>query len=211
MTCKPAWAVSRSATDSGTDLESVVRFKEANVAKSRNSPESRTSDDNGFRMYRSVNNGFGWLVNITVDGIKYCKYFADATFGSTELARAAAEAVASRDKAIHEELLVLRRRLKVRKNCKSGHPGVGRFEGDKTHAPNWAASWVDSSSGRRLSKRFYVAAHGEEAARELAIEARHEATQIDQARLEQLLNCIKERYGPSGPLSPDACLTDTDV
>lgn len=95
----------------------------------------------------------------------------DAAYGSPEAAREAAEQFASENRDLHRELLALRRRFEVRKNSRSGIPGVTRYDGHDTHGPYWLAYW-NESGGRRTSRRFSIGRLGEAEARELAVKAR---------------------------------------
>ena len=152
------------------------------------------AENNGFRLYRKENRGQAWQVMITVNRIMYTKNFSDSTYGSPELSRSAAEKLAVRDRAVHDELLALRRRLEVRKTSRSGIPGVARYEGDATHGPHWLAHWIDAVTQKRRSKRYYVAEHGEDASRCLAIEAREEAIERDKKRFAELADYIAREY-----------------
>jgi hypothetical protein len=150
--------------------------------------------NNGFRLYRKENKSQGWQVTMTVNHVQYTKCFSDNIYGSAELARAAAEKLALRDRAVHDELLALRRRLEVRKTSRSGIPGVARYEGDATHGPHWLAHWIDTKTQRRRSKRYYVTEHGEDASRSLAVGAREEAIAWDKKRFAELTEYIGREY-----------------
>ena len=145
--------------------------------------------ENGFRFYRAVNRCRGWRVSISVRRERYSKYFADASYGSPEAARRAAERFASRNKDLHRELLALRRRFEVRRNSRSGIPGVSRYEGDGRHGPFWLAYW-DDQHGRRASRRFSIQRLGEEKALALAVKARERGVRPFRKRYERVLTSL---------------------
>lgn len=146
--------------------------------------------ENGFRFYRVINRCRGWQAVITVRRQKYTRYFADAAHGSPEAARRAAKRFASRNKDLHRELLALRRRFEVRKNSRSGLPGVSRYEGDGTHGPFWLAYW-DDQQGRRVSRRFSIQRLGEAKALASAVKVREGGVRPFRKRYEQVLASLK--------------------
>jgi hypothetical protein len=142
---------------------------------------------NGFRFYRTDHKGAGWQASVCVEGKRYFKYFPDSAYGSAEASRGAAEEFASRNRELHQELWALRNRFAVRKNSRSGIPGVSRYEGDAKRGPYWSAYWADPKTGRRLSKRFSVGEHGESAALALAVRTREKAVQSCRERYAEIL------------------------
>ncbi|MGY2048501.1 AP2/ERF family transcription factor [Methylobacterium sp. JK268] len=73
--------------------------------------------------------------------------------------------------ATDRESLALMRRLRPRRNCRSGLPGVSRFIRKASGTAFWVAYW-DDAQGRKIQRKFSVSIHGEEEARRLAIDAR---------------------------------------
>jgi hypothetical protein len=80
--------------------------------------------------------------------------------------------------------LALVRRLKPRRNSRSGTPGVARYEGGPGRGPVLAG--LLDEDGRKLQKKFSVSVHGEERARELAFKIRRKAVKEHVRRLSQL-------------------------
>lgn len=127
----------------------------------------------------------GWSVRYQRGRALVSRYFADAAHGGRDEAHAAALRFASEREQNGGELLALLRRLSPRKTSRSGIPGV-----TKLHPPDRGAYWVaywDDATGRKVQKKFSVAVHGEDVARELAIEARRDATEVHRKRLAELM------------------------
>jgi hypothetical protein len=141
---------------------------------------------NGFRVYRQLHRSRGWQARFAVRGERYVRYFADAAYGSSEAARRAAEQFALKHRDAHEELLALRRRFDVRRNSRSGVPGVARYDGDGERGAYWLAYW-DDASGRRTSRRFSVRLHGEAEAHMLALKTRAQGVDPFRKRYEEIL------------------------
>ena len=119
----------------------------------------------------------GWKVAVQRRGEYMHKYFSDKQHGGKSKALRAAKAwrdslVAATSGAAY--ILWLRNRSYSHNT--SGTIGVGRYVvryGKKKHLV-WDAYWEDID-GKRHSRRFFVAAHGERRAKALASEARREA------------------------------------
>jgi hypothetical protein len=124
----------------------------------------------------------GWLVEVWQEGRRIRRYFSDLRLGGRRRAHAAARqfALGVGDRS---EFLPLLRRLKPRKNSRSGIPGVSRYEG-QGRGPFWLAYWDEN--GRKIQRKFSVSIHGEERARALAIKARRNAVKEHVKRLAQL-------------------------
>jgi hypothetical protein len=149
-----------------------------------------TKLSNGFRFYRTNHKGAGWQTLICLDGRKHFKYFADSAHGSAEASRKAAEEFASQNRHLHEELWALRNRFVVRKNSRSGIPGVSRYEGSKNRGPYWFAYWADPKTGRRRSRRFSIAEHGEGGALSMAVQTREKAVEPCRERYKEILKIL---------------------
>lgn len=148
------------------------------------------------RVRRSRHRGTGWQVRFQVLGEPHFRYFADRRFGSTEAALSAAIAYASHDLELHRELLALHRRLAPRSTSRSGLPGVSRYERTAGRGAHWLAYYDDPISGRRKSKRFPISMHGEQVARQLAMEWRAIAVA---AQLDRYLRLRRDLCpGPGG-------------
>jgi hypothetical protein len=144
-----------------------------------------------FRYVRRVDlpdkHLMGWSVHYQRARKRVTRYFADRANGGRDEAYAAALHFASALPADNGEIRVLLRRLLPRKTCRSGMPGVAKL---MRHPPDRGAFWVaywDDASGHKVQKKFSVARYGEEIARELAIEARRQATERYRVRLAELL------------------------
>lgn len=146
---------------------------------------------NGFRFYRVDNKSAGWMVRVTINGTSSTEYFADSAYGSRELSRQAAEFSGAHDRELHAELRSIRARLCVRKNSRSGIPGVTRYESNAKRPAHWLAYWLDAKSRKRVSRRFYVDQYGEEKARELAIETREQMVAASKKRLSELTALVR--------------------
>ncbi|ACA19247.1 Pathogenesis-related transcriptional factor and ERF protein [Methylobacterium sp. 4-46] len=113
----------------------------------------------------------GWLATSDRAGRAVTRHFADETFGGEAAARAEAERFVAAPAATDREGLALMRRLRPRRNCRSGLPGVSRFVRKASGTAFWVAYW-DDAQGRKIQRKFSVSVHGEEEARRLAIDAR---------------------------------------
>jgi hypothetical protein len=142
---------------------------------------------NGYRFYRTEHKGSGWQALFALEGKRYHKYFPDSIYGSAEASRKAAEEFASQNRELHEELWALRSRFLVRKNSRSGIPGVSRYDGNERRGPYWLAYWADPKTGRRVSKRFPIGEHGESEALNLAIKTRERAIEPCRQRYGEIL------------------------
>jgi hypothetical protein len=129
-----------------------------------------------------------------VGGVRYqrgrkivSRYFPDSAHGGRDEAHAAALRFASEREQDGGELLALLRRLSPRKTSRFGFPGVARLV---RHPPDrgtyWVAYWNDAT-GHKVQKKFSVSIYGEDMARELAIEARQNATKAHRKRLAELI------------------------
>jgi hypothetical protein len=138
------------------------------------------------RVCRKEHRSQGWFARFQVCNKKYSRYFADASYGSSEAARRAALRFASADQELHDEFLGLRRRFEPRKNSRSSVPGLARYDrpGRRAH---WLAYYDCPLSNRRIGRRFYIAEHGEEQARSMAIEFREKSLEAHRKRYEELM------------------------
>lgn len=118
-----------------------------------------------------------WMVMIQRSGRRVTQIFYDAANpGGRKGALAAARVW--RDAVLEgapEDDRAAQLRLVVRRNSKSGIPGVIRYQPRKENrGPCWLARWEEPGIGQR-TKRFSVQLHGEDGAYELAVEARRAA------------------------------------
>lgn len=134
----------------------------------------------------------GWNVQFQRGREAVSRYFADAAHGGREEARAAALRFASEREQDGGELVALLRRLSPRKDTRSGMPGVARYvRFPPDRGAFWLAHWTDPD-GYRVRKKFSITVHGEDTARELAIEARRNATRAHRKRLAEVLGRTDE-------------------
>lgn len=113
----------------------------------------------------------GWTATVLRDGRSVARHFPDERYGGMAASRAEAERFAAGLPTTDREELALMRRLRPRRNCRSGLPGVSRFIRKPSGTAFWVAYW-DDAQGRKIQRKFSVSVHGEEEARRLAIDAR---------------------------------------
>jgi hypothetical protein len=119
----------------------------------------------------------GWQVMAVRNKINKSKRFSDAEYGGRDEALQAAiryrdELLAKTDHLAHQLWI----RSAVRRNNKSGIPGVGRCEQIYKRSPNaryasWYAKWFDEH-GKGHARWFSVSRYGEQEAKQLAIAER---------------------------------------
>ncbi|OYV07153.1 MAG: hypothetical protein CFE26_02465 [Verrucomicrobiales bacterium VVV1] len=120
---------------------------------------------------------YGWQVRLQRGGVRHARYFPDRASGGSQQSLAAA--VAWRDELLAN--LADERQTRVCATSarnSSGVIGVSRViirSGDGVEYLFWQASWTPVQ-GRRQSIRFSVRRHGDEAAFQLAVAARRQAT-----------------------------------
>lgn len=120
---------------------------------------------------------YAWLVQVTRDGHTQVKLFSDSVYGGKRKALNAA--VSYREKILAEVSFYeyqIRRRSILRRNNRSGIPGVGRYDligNPKTgrRVVFWLAHWVNEHGGSG-KRKFSVLLHGERKAKQLAIAER---------------------------------------
>ena len=119
----------------------------------------------------------GWVVTLQRKGAILVKRFSDGVYGGKREALKAAveyrDSFLALDKPFDHQIWI---RTRLRKNNKSGIPGVHRYEimdngnAEKTRAC-WIAAWTDEHGATR-HRKFSVARYGEQQAKELAIAER---------------------------------------
>ncbi len=129
------------------------------------------------RLDNDAKKDHGWIVTLQRKGAIIVKRFSDGTYGGKRVALEAAveyrDSFLARDKPLDHQIWI---RTRLRKNNKSGIPGVLRYE--ITGNPNtgnvrvyWIAAWTNEH-GMTRQRKFSVARYGEEEARLLAIAER---------------------------------------
>jgi hypothetical protein len=119
----------------------------------------------------------GWVVTLQRKGAVIVKRFSDGMYGGKREALKAAveyrDSFLARDKPFDHQVWI---RSRLRKNNKSGIPGVRRHE--VVDNPNtgkvrvfWSATWTNEHGATR-QRKFSVALYGEEEAKVLAIAER---------------------------------------
>ncbi|AFM24669.1 AP2 domain-containing protein [Desulfomonile tiedjei] len=119
----------------------------------------------------------GWIVTMQRKGAVIVKRFSDGIYGGKQKALKAAveyrDSFLARDKPFDHQIWI---RTRLRKNNKSGIPGVHRYEIKAN--PNtgnvrvyWIAAWTNEHGVTR-QRKFSVAQYGEEEAKLLAIAER---------------------------------------
>jgi hypothetical protein len=125
---------------------------------------SRTDDRRGGAVY---------IAAVKRQGLRVSKNFAVSVYGNEKAALKEARCWRDRVLALLPPMTYQRVRTVVRRNNTSGVPGVYRTV--KASGAYWVAS-SESDKGKK-SKSFSVGTHGEEDARQLAIDARHSMLQ----------------------------------
>ncbi len=125
------------------------------------------------RLERAASGTFGWQVRLRRHGVRYAKYFADGVHGGWHASLRAARTW--RDELARELATAERSRVCAPSSRNSsGVVGVAKVtvrgpQGVVYHF--WQATWCPSP-GERRSVRFSVLRHGDQAAFQLAVEAR---------------------------------------
>lgn len=140
-----------------------------------------------FRVDNAEKGLHGWSIQLSRFKLTIKLYFSDDVFGGRDSAHAAAVAASAELLRICScsalESRALERRFNLRKNYRSGMPGVTRVViADRAY---WVARWTEAS-GRRFTRRFSITTHGEAAARQLAMRTRAEAMKDLQERYDEL-------------------------
>jgi hypothetical protein len=125
----------------------------------------------------------GFHVQAQHEGHRIQRFFSDAQYGGKRPALRAARAFAAQ-LGKGSEFQALLRRLKPRRNSRSGTPGVARYQPAKDRGAYWFAYWDEN--GRKVCRRFAVSLYGEERASELAHRARQRAVKMYVKRLAEL-------------------------
>jgi hypothetical protein len=134
----------------------------------------------------------GWHVHYQRGREQVSRFFADQAHGGRDGAHVEALRIAAEREQDGGELVLLLRRLSPRSDTRSGIPGVTRLvRRPPDRGAYWVAYWNDAP-GHKVQKKFSVALHGEDAARELAIEARRQATERHRLRLAELLGQVDQ-------------------
>ncbi len=124
-----------------------------------------------------------WHVSIKRMNQTVTKHFSDRVYGSKEAALKAA--MIFRDSILESlnttEYALWKRKSPYRERNTSGIIGIGRYtnkykkkDGSVSESASWQAFWQDQH-GKRHIRTFSVKTHGEEQAKELAIQARAQA------------------------------------
>jgi hypothetical protein len=129
------------------------------------------------RIDRASNGDYGWVVTLQRKGAVIVKRFSDGIHGGKRKALKEAveyrDSFLARDKPFDYQIWL---RTRLRKNNKSGIPGVHRYEvRDNPDSENirvyWIAAWTDEHGATR-QRKFSVTRYGEEEAKLLAIAER---------------------------------------
>lgn len=129
------------------------------------------------RVDHAENRTHAWFVRVRRCNCDARKVFSDGVFGGKRKALKAAieyrDALLNSLPSSEHEIWT---RTRVRRNNRSGTPGVARYERpSKTATGNppsyWLASWVDENGASR-KRKFAVSIHGEQQAERLARDER---------------------------------------
>jgi hypothetical protein len=129
------------------------------------------------RLDHDAKGDHGWIVTLQRKGAVILKRFSDGVFGGKREALKAAveyrDSFLARDKPFDHQIWI---RTRLRKNNKSGIPGVHRYEiPRRSDAQNprvyWIAAWTNEYGATR-QRKFSVERYGEEEAKLLAIAER---------------------------------------
>lgn len=138
-------------------------------------PNIQRVDDDSRRTH-------AWIARVQRNNRIVAKMFSDCVYGGKSKAKKAATDY--RKKLLSEVPLVehqIWRRNILRRNNSSGIPGVGRYErvaNPRTGRKEafWLASWIDEHGASR-KRKFSVMCHGEDQAKQFAIEERNRQLQ----------------------------------
>ena len=131
------------------------------------------------RIDNDINRTHAWLVRVQRKKEITIKMFTDGVFGGKRKSFNAALEFRNKVLAgISEYEYNIHIRTILRKNNKSGIPGVGRYEAIQNintgrKAAFWTAFW-DDENGKRRSRKFYVSCYGEHNAKKKAVSKRKE-------------------------------------
>ncbi|MBI5568591.1 MAG: AP2 domain-containing protein [Desulfomonile tiedjei] len=140
-------------------------------ASTENPPRNITRVDN------DASGDHVWVVVVTRKGESIVKRFSDGTYGGKRKALEAAveyrDALLAQDEPFDHQIWI---RTRLRKNNKSGIPGVHRYEirdnsGNGNVREYWIATWTNEHGVTR-QRKFSIARYGEEEAKLLAIAER---------------------------------------
>jgi hypothetical protein len=129
------------------------------------------------RLDHDAKGDHGWIVTLQRKGAVIVKRFSDGIYGGKREALKAAveyrDSFLARDKPFDHQIWI---RTRVRKNNKSGIPGVLRYEMPRSSdAQNprvyWIATWTNEHGATR-QRKFSIDRYGEEEAKLLAIAER---------------------------------------
>ncbi len=114
----------------------------------------------------------GYLVNLSRQGVKHIRRFADGVFGGK---RAALKAARAWRESVIEDHPPLSRGQYVqilRRNNTSGFPGVYATKNSRREITGWEAWWLLPGSDRYAVRKFANSIHGSARAKQMAIDAR---------------------------------------
>ena len=126
------------------------------------------------RIDNDANRTHAWLVQVRRQNHSDVKMFSDGIYGGKRNSlRAAINYHAQIMEEISRYEYQMWWRTILRRNNKSGIPGVGRYEAkyDGRLVEFWLASWIDEH-GKGRKRKFSVQRYGENQARQLAIDER---------------------------------------
>jgi hypothetical protein len=138
---------------------------------------TRNPPHNIRRVDHDSKGDHGWIVTLQRRGAVIVKRFSDGIYGGKREALKAAveyrDSFIARDKPFDHQIWI---RTRLRKNNKSGIPGVHRYEITDNRNPEnvriyWIAAWTDQYGATR-QRKFSVARYGEDEAKLLAIAER---------------------------------------
>jgi hypothetical protein len=146
---------------------------------------------NIIRIDNDTNKTHAWRVTLQRKKEVIVETFSDNVYGGKEEALKAAieyrNVLVSFDEPFDHQIWI---RTRVRKNNRSGIPGVGRYEtitnprtGRRTAF--WLASWIDEHGASR-KRKFSILRYGERKAKRLAIaEREHQLQRVCAIKAEQ--------------------------
>jgi hypothetical protein len=129
------------------------------------------------RLDHDAKGDHGWIVTLQRKGAAIVKRFSDGIYGGKREALKAAveyrDSFLARDKPFDHQIWI---RTRLRKNNKSGIPGVLRYEIPRRSDPQnpreyWIATWTNEHGVTR-QRKFSIERYGEEEAKLLAIAER---------------------------------------
>jgi hypothetical protein len=129
------------------------------------------------RVVHSRSRTKGWSAVIRRASGEVTKLFSDNVHGGRVKAYQAASKWLELTLPLYPLATRIDRMVKVRRNNRSGVPGVYRYPatGEKVVDAYWGCQWVNEPNSKPTRRKFSIACYGERGSKQLAIKARNSA------------------------------------